>query len=286
MSIITFARKSAADNTDVSGNEITAGDPWLLELDAPSSTVTAYNEVESGGSSFNFPVRGAGHPDLDSLKMVDYSISHYEDQQTQFIVTVNYSNDRSERDTNTSTNPLDAPISYSYDQIDLSTPVTVDQESGDLIINYAGKPPSSPFIENEPLTRITITKNERRYDNEKAEDIRNTVNKQSQRINGKVYTAGTLKLERFTGSNQFDQDDREYYIVTYQVLVNKNGFAREWLQVSGVNKFGNPPPKLADIGNGTGMLDEDGTYRPVDSDPVGLFKTVNTLKSKQWSLTL
>jgi hypothetical protein len=286
MSISEFARKSASDSTDVTGNEITTGDPWILKLSGPANSVEAYNQIESGGAGFNFPERGEEHPDLESLKMVDYSISHHDDQQGIFIVTVNYSNIREDIDVNTSVNPLDAPIAYSYDQIDLAEVVLTDQKTGDLIVNFLNKPPASPFIENAPLTRITITKNERRYDNNKAENIRNTVNRQSQRIAGKVYEAGTLKLERFTGSNQFDQNGREYFVITYQILVNKKGFKRKLLQRSTVNIQGKSPSKKVIHDDGAAYIDEDGTFRDPAADPPGLTTEFNTLEEKSWSLRL
>jgi len=156
MSIVSLGRKSAEDNTTVAGNTVTADQSWIMRLSAPASTVTAYNQVDASGSSFGFPDRGSGHDDLDSLKMIDYDVSHKDGQQDLFTVTVNYSNEREVIDTNTATNPLDLPISYSYDQIDLMAVVLEDQVTGDLIENFLGKPPASPFIENEPLTRITI----------------------------------------------------------------------------------------------------------------------------------
>ncbi|HIO50825.1 TPA: hypothetical protein EYN23_26220 [Candidatus Poribacteria bacterium] len=286
MSIVSLGRKSAEDNTTVAGNTVTADQSWIMRLSAPASTVTAYNQVDASGSSFGFPDRGSGHDDLDSLKMIDYDVSHKDGQQDLFTVTVNYSNEREVIDTNTATNPLDLPISYSYDQIDLMAVVLEDQVTGDLIENFLGKPPASPFIENEPLTRITITKNERQYNNDRAEEIRNTVNQQAQRINGRVYPAGQLKLERFTGSNQFDQDAREYFVVTYQILVNKKGFKRKLLQRSTVNTFGQSPADIVIHDDGAAYIDEDGTFRDPTAEPRGLTTEFNTLEVKQWSLRL
>ena len=286
MSITVLARKSAQDSTDISGNEVTAGEVWFMRLSTSSSTVEAYNEIESGGQAFGFPVRGASHADLSSLKMIDYSIAHKDEDQRIFTVTANYSNSREERDTNTSTDPLDAPIYYTYDQVDLAVPVLYDQDTGKLILNLLGKPPLSPFVENEPLSRITIVKNQHNYNNEQAEDIRNTVNKQSQRINGKTYIAGTAKLERFTGNNQYDQDGNEFYIVTYQILINKKGFKRTMMERSKTNKYGNPPVKLIVGDDGAAFLDEDGTFRDPAADPKGLSSEWATLESKQWSINL
>lgn len=286
MSIVSLARKSAVDSTSVSGNTVTSGQPWILKLSAPASTVEAYNQVDTSGSGFGFPNRGSGHPDLSSLKMIDYDVSHKDEQQTLFTITVNYSNEREEIDTNTATNPLDLPISYSYDQIDLAEVVLEDQETGDLILNFLDKPPSTPFVENAPLTRITIIKNERRYNNAKAEDIRNTVNKQAQKIKGTTYPSGQLKLERFTGSNQFDQDGREYFVITYQILVNKKGFKRKLLQRSAVNKFGQSPADIVVHDDGAAFIDEDGTFRDPTADPKGLTTEFNTLEEKAWSLRL
>lgn len=286
MSIVSLGRKSAEDNTTVSGNTVTADQSWIMRLSAPASTVTAYNQIDLSGSGFGFPDRGSGHDDLDSLKMIDYDVSHKDGQQDLFTVTVNYSNEREVIDTNTATNPLDLPISYSYDQIDFATPVLFDAVTGKEILNLNGKPFTSPLIENKPLTRITVVKNERQYNNDRAEDLRNTVNRQSQTIKRTTYRAGQLKLERFTGSNQFDQDGREYFVVTYQILVNKEGFKREIAERGTVNKFGKPPNGKVIHSDGAAFLDEDGTFRDPAADPKALYTEYNTLEEKGWSLRL
>lgn len=286
MSITFLNRQSAADDTSITGNAVASNDPWIMRLSNPSSSVTAYNAIEIGGASFGFPLRGDSHPDLESLKMIDYGIAHHNSEQEFFIVTVNYSNDRELIDLNTATNPLDLPISYSYDQVDLATPVLFDAETGNEILNLLGKPPTSPLIENKPLTRITVVKNERRYDNDRAEDIRNTLNRAPQRINGKTYNGGTAKLERFTGNNQFDQDGREYYIITYQILINKEGFKRKLAERGTVNKFGRSPNGLVIHSDGAAFLDEDGTFRDPTADPRAIYTEWNTLEEKSWSLRL
>ncbi len=286
MSIVFLKKQSATDSTDVSGNEITAGDPWIMRLSGPSSTVAAYNSIESSGSGYGFPLRGDPHADLESLKMIDYSVAHLDSEQELFIVTANYSNVREIIDLNAASNPLDLPISYSYDQVDLATPVLFDADSGDEILNLLGKPPTSPLIENKPLSRITVVKNERRYNNGRAENIRNTINRSAIRINGTTYTGGTAKLERFTGNNQFDQNGREYYVITYQILINKEGFKRKLAERGTVNKFGRPPNGLVIHSDGAAFLDEDGTFRDPAADPKAIYREWSTLKEKSWSLRL
>lgn len=278
MAITSLDRLNAADESTQTGNEITANDPWILQLDAAASAVSAHAQVLSGGAGFSFPDIGDGHPDNSALKFVDFTVSHLNEQRTKFVINGNYTNSSSVINQNSAINPLNVPTSYSYDQVDQQVPVLIDVETDDRILNFVGRPYSSPLTENKPLLRITVVRNERTYNSSKAEDLRNTVNKTPVRIDGETYSSGTAKLERFTGSSQFDQNGLTYYVITYQILINKDGFTRKILD-RGTRDINNRPPPRSVLGaDGAAFLDENGNFVSE-----GVEREWNTLEEKNWA---
>ena len=280
MSIDDLARQSAADTIDINGNEVTAQDPWLLFLPDPSSIVNAYNQIELFGASFGFPRQGEAHPDLLALKFITHSIEHLDSQQTKFLVTANYSNIREDIDKKSAADPLDLPANYSYDQIDRTVPITIDAETEEIIQNSANKP-YEDVTENKPLDRVTVIRNERRYSNSSFQSIRNTVSSVPTKIDGETYPTGTLKLESVTATKQFDQEDRTYYTITYKVLINPDGFVRNFIDRGNTNIRGKRPSNLVILSDRTAFLDGEGEFLPPAEDKILI--PVNTLKKVNWS---
>jgi len=274
-SITKFARVPAGDNIETEGNLVTAGDPWLLHLDTiPSSAVAAYNAIEVQGSGFGFPKRGASHPDLKSLLMVDYTVEHYESQKAIFSVTVNYTNDREVTDLNGSDDPLDIPADYDFQQLDRQVIITQDAVTGETLQNYAGTPYLA-VTENKPLTRVVVVRNERNYNNSEAESLRNKTNKRAMKIDGYSYDKGVIKLEVFVGTKRRDQDDNIYYSIRYSLLINEELHARKIPNRGAKNKKGRPAPRGLTAGDGAANLAEDGTFLPKDDKQ--LIDSWNTL---------
>jgi len=263
--ITKFARVPAGDNIETEGNTVTAGDPWLLHLDTiPSSAVAAYNAIQVQGFGFGFPRRGASHPNLSSLLMVDYTVEHYDGQKSIFMVTVNYTNDREETDENGFDDPLDIPADYDFQQLDRQVVITLDAVTGEPLQNYAGTPYLA-VTENKPLTRVVVVRNERNYNNSEAESLRNKTNKRSMRIDGYSYKKGVVKLEVFVGTKRRDQEDNIYYTVRYSLLINDELHTRKIPNRGAKNKKGRPAPGALTAGDGAANLAEDGTFLPKDA---------------------
>ena len=274
-------RQSAADDIDEDGNDLRVNDPWIMFLDEPSSIVVAYNAMISQGSSFSFPALGAEHPSNESLKAISRNIEHFSDQQTKFLITVNYSNKREDIDKKSNEDPLRLPASYSYDQVDRSLPITIDAVTGLPIQNSAGKPFTDTLTENKPLTRITITRNERNFNGVKSEDIKNTTNSVPTKIDSYTYDTRILKMESITASKQFDQQDRTYYTITYKVLINPEGFTRKVIDRGDTNINGQTPGNLVRGSDGAAYLNGEGLYLAPDADIIEL--EFNTLESNNWN---
>lgn len=280
--ILTLKRQTSVDTVEENGNELTAQVPWLMTLDVPSNAVQALTALNSGGSFFGFPSpdlpQPISHPDNDSLKFVNKTCAHYADQQTKFIIMANYTNDRVSIDNNSNSDPLDLPAAYSFDQIDRSVPVTIDVITGLPIQNSAEKLITG-ITENNPLQRITIIRNERRFDNDSK--FKNTINSVPTKIDGKTYAKGTLKLESITSSKQFDAEDRTYYAITYKVLENPDSFIRKFIDKGNVNLIGNAPGNLVRFSDGSAYLDGEGAFLQPDGEVIIL--KFNTLVLTNWS---
>lgn len=274
-------RQSAADDIDEDGNDLRVNDPWIMFLDEPSSIVVAYNAMISQGGSFGFPALGAEHPSNESLKAISRNIEHFSDQQTKFLITVNYSNKREDIDKKSNEDPLRLPASYSYDQVDRNLPITIDAVTGLPIQNSAKKPFTDTLTENKPLTRITITRNERNFNGVKSEDIKNTTNSVPTKIDSYTYDTRILKMESITASKQFDQQDRTYYTITYKVLINPEGFTRKVIDRGDTNINGQTPGNLVRGSDGAAYLNGEGIYLAPDAEIIEL--EFNTLKSNNWN---
>ncbi len=282
MAITSLARRPADDTTDTTGNIVTSSEVWILHLSTnPSSTVAAYNALDTQSLGFGFPQRGGTHADLTSLLMIEYSVAHHEGQKNIFIVNVSYTNDREESEQLGNDDPLDVPADYDYQQVDRQVVITEDQVTGEAIVNFANSPILG-ITENVPLTRIVIRRNEGTYNDNEAQTFRNAVNSSPVTIQGDVYDTGTAKLELFAGNLRTDQNGDEYYTITYTVLINLEGFARKIPNRGTKNIFGNPPNSLVRASDGAANLDEDGTFRAPTEQPI--ISDVNTLKQENWNV--
>ena len=272
--------QTSADTISEDGNILTAEVPWIMILDSSANVVQANNILNLQGPGYGFPLQGQRHPDNPSLVFVNKTVDHFEGNQGKFIIIANYTNFREDIDRKSSSDPLDLPTSYSFEQVDRNVTITIDAVTKKPITNSAGKPLLG-ITENKPLTRFIIVRNERRFSTKETSLIRNTVNSVPTKIDGETFDKGTLKLESITASKQFDQDDREYYVVTYKVLENPDSFVRKIADRGRLNKLGNAPGNLVAGSDGAAYLDGEGLYLPPDAEIV--YNEVNTLKMSNWS---
>jgi len=283
-SIVTLVRQTSVDTVEELGNELEAQVIWLMTLDTRSNSVQALAALNTQGSAFGFPSpdlpQPIEHPDNSALIFVNKTCEHYEGQQTKFIITANYTNDRSTIDNNSNSDPLDLPAAYSFDQVDRTVPITLDAETG-LPIQYSNNKPIIGITENKPLTSHTIVRNERRFDKRRAATFRNTINSVPTKIDGVTFATGTLKLESITASKQFDQDNRTYYTINYKILENPDSFVRKFEDRGEVNILGNSPGNLVIGSDGAAYLDGKGLFLLPGEEVVII--PANTLVLMNWS---
>lgn len=274
----SLVRQNAKDTSKQSGNLLTASEVYLLKDATSTNCVAALTEA----ATLNLPDLGDSHPSNSSAKAVDISASHYVGEGSVFSITVAYTNEREVIDFKSSANPFTLPTDVNYDQVDNLTTILKDTVTGLAFKNSAGDLFTTAFQENKPLTRITLRRNERDFDAKKAATLRNKVCPNSVKIDGFTYEANTAKLERYIASKQFDQFNRDYFVVTYQILINEDTFIRNIFNV-GHKDIKNTPVGTDFIipGQTFGLLNLEGFFIDPKSDPFVL--PFNTLEVEDWS---
>lgn len=231
MSVVSLTRDKNQPPCNFTGSTKEASENWTLKVSENLVPIQAQLLIESisrdVNNSYGFSVIGKGHPYDSSLIAVGYNTAQREPTSfTIYDITISFTNSRSS--INSSVSPLDAAPNISYDMVDNVVVVEFDQENPNAnkpIQNSAGTP--IILTENEPMIRCTIVRQENNYSARRALSYAGTVNSGSVRIVGETFAAGTAKLERWTGSNQYDANGRLYWSVTYQILFRDEGFVRK-----------------------------------------------------------
>lgn len=280
---LTMERDSEVNR---SGNTLSYSQEWYYKVDVFTSSVGAENLIQNltASNPYGWLPIGEPHPDNEALVPVNYKVKRQNKQTTQYTITVQFSNDR--ETINNSTSPLQAPANVSYDQIDRQVTVTKDPVTGNALQNPAGQPIWPPLTENKPDSRITYVKNRSKFDNKGAQEFRNVVNDAPVYIDGKQYDAGTVKLERWTGSRQFDSSGDIYYPNTYQLLIREEGWKRKLVALGFQDKDGNVPNLEGRLLTEPWKIQEDGTFfsKADQEDPEKFYEfEVNTLEKKNYN---
>lgn len=274
--------------SDVSrkGNQLAYNQEWYYEVDQFISSVEAETIIDSlgEGNAYGFIPVSSAHPDNSALIAIDYKVKRQGSQNIKYTINVVFSNDRTT--INSSSSPLEAPANVNYDQIDREILVTKDPVTNKALTNTANRQIWPPLTENKPDSRITYVKNRRRFDNKNAGLYRNTVNEAPVYIDGKQYDTGTVKLERWTGSKQFDTNGREYFINTYSLLIREEGWKRTQISLGFEDIDGNVPNLEGRLLTEPWKLDENGKfYSKSEQEDPDIFHEfeVNTLEQKNYN---
>jgi len=287
MANITKLIQTRVGTVNTQGNVKTYSEDWQLFLDVSASQVAADVIIQSleEGNVFAFPVNNQIHDDSDSLRAIDYQVSKWAPTETmKYKVTVGFTNQR--EDINTSQDPLDAPANVSYQAVDKEVIVEIDTVTGDAITNSAGRPFSPPITETIKLIRITVTRNESSYNTSKLQKLMGKTNKGSMGIDGYSYKDGDVYMESINGSNQFDQKGEEYFVVTYTMTVNTDGFSRKFIDAGFEDRNGRSQPTSIGGRSSTASKLRNGEFLNKDSqsDPT-IFEVVefNTIEQATMS---
>jgi hypothetical protein len=288
--ISEFYRANEQGDVQITGTTTSAIENWFIKFpESDKMTSIKLGVVLKGLSkdnAYGFTVIGQTHPDDSSLVAVGYSPQSVVDEShSVYKITVNFSNDRGT--VNNSTDPLEAQPNISYDLVDNIVVVETEQSGaneGNAIQNSAGKP--IVLTEDEPFLRCTIVRNEDDYKAKTAKGHFGRVNTGSVTIVGETFAAGTCMLNRWTGSNQYDNNGNLYWSVTYEIIIRDEGFIRNVVDKGLVDKNGKSAPVSAGFINGEEYkLDGNGSFlsKEEQSDPTSVsILPFNTKKTSNW----
>lgn len=159
-------------------------------------------------------------------------------------------------------------VSWSFAQFEAIADQDVD---GNPILNTAFDYFDPPVTKDDSRPILTIVRNEATFDENLAEDYKDTVNADA--FWGK--DAKTVKVSNISAEWAFDSDIGFYFIVTYEFHVNKDGWKKKPLN-QGMRQLSSDGSKQQQIlVNGApisspALLDEDGVVLAAGADPVYL----------------
>ena len=303
----TLARRKGEDSVDTSYVENPQGDlvkqvdigqRWILNSKEPLSILDAETVVSQDA---NFPKMGRSYSNARrDIICVGIDASHVDGQRGIFNIEAKFSNERwimveeaEAPDTDTGgynggsgtkkdsyIDPTTLPPVYSSQPVDRRRVVTHDAKTNKPISYSNGRAVSPAIMENFPLLRISVSRNERRFNNS-AMRVIGRINSGGMSINNTSFGAETVQLENAGYTTATDTNGRQYYKVVYSFLINPEGFKRSVLQADTHEKR---EGKILPMPTGNGRawkLNSDGTFMDAGSqtDPnAGEYLEINTVK--------
>lgn len=211
----------------------------------------------------DLPQRNTEHPDNASitgnLVCKSRNVSGISDDKRVFEVTCNYSTVTTEAEFVEDPLKRAAEITWGF----FETQRAVEQDNaGNVIDNSAGDPFFNPIIVDDANLEVTITRNEKTFDPDRALSFQGSVNNANVTIAGKISTARQAKLVQYTGSKQ-TENDVDFWKVTYRIRFKDATWDKQILD-QGFNK-------LLGVILGFNVTQKivDGSKKPI-TDPVKL----------------
>ena len=251
MAAITALYKTKEQpSLSVDGQLITLTETWEMTVDTRFiSTVLANSLLLAvGNGTANtygwLRISLDPHDDNSTIRVVDLSIERHGKLDTKFLIETSLTNDKDAQ--NRAQRAIDAPAFYSYQNVDTIIEVDVDPITGKSIAASNGEEYFPKLQRKGTMKRIIVTRNEARYDSNRAGLYENRLNKDTLYINGRAYAPNATMLESWTGDNAFDNDGSEYWKVKYSVLVDIDLHKIELIDAaSGPDKNGIHPQSVS-----------------------------------------
>lgn len=195
--------------------------------------------VTYGLGTGDFPQRFTPHPDDPTLTVRTLTATNQSDSPKHWIVEANYSSaplSEKEKEKELQPNPLLRPVRISWKSqkyreasatcrhvrfVDADGTELFDSSSG-AIVNAAGDFIDPPVEIDRSYWQITLTKNVASVD-DWVLDVDNPVNDGSVSIGGKTFPSGTIRIESIGISEQQNEGEYQYYVLTFELEYRKNG---------------------------------------------------------------
>ena len=226
--------QGAAENDGI----ITADRSFLVTLTAASASGPLEAMYATDGVT-TIPAYGAQYPlgvtNKARARVVSKTVSPHAADTTRlvYVVTVSYSNKPEALELITSSNPDVAPWNrdpvYDYDFDNADVELDMDKASTPIrVCNAAGDKLDPPVVVSEARPRIVISRAKTSYDLSTAISLINTVNAATVAVNGVNFSAGTLRLLKWSGRENTYTDsagsDTTYYEQVIELEYGAAGF--------------------------------------------------------------
>lgn len=243
MAIVSLKISGPQPASSTTGRTTTVMEDWTCILSGQSTPAGVLALLRGGQPSFSFPsiTEGTQNTADPTVKAVNLSVSRINNtgDQSIFKATVTYTNNTSTL--NDSNDPLEAQPQISADFVDrivLRERETV-QTNGIFrqITNSAGT--QIIVEENDPIQRVTITRNEEDFSLSESKGHAGKLNEQAVTILGDTFPAFHCLLQRWSGTNEYDADGNLYWSVTYEILISDEPLTKSFIQKGSIDLNGN-----------------------------------------------
>ena len=133
-------------------------------------------------------------------------------------------------------NPLDDPIIVSFGSTQYERAVDKSYQDGDKegepskpVENSIGDPFDPPLIVPKSNQYVTIQQNLATFNPDWIIDFENTTNKSKMTIVGIDVAPDQARILSIRGNNALDSEGNEYWVVGYEIEINKEGFVKKIL---------------------------------------------------------
>ena len=287
MAIVSLKIAGPQPASSTTGRTTNVVEDWVCILDGQSTPAGVLALLRNGVSQYNFPsiTEGTQNAADETVKAVNLSVSRIDNtgDQSKFKATVTYTNNATTLED--SNDPLEAQPQISADYVDRIVIVEQDTVSGEQITNSA----KTQIIveENDPIQKVTITRNEDDYRLSDAKSHAGKLNEQAVTILGETFPALHCLLQRWSGTNEYDAEGNLYWSVTYEILISDTILTKSFIQKGSVDLNGKAAASSAGLlTNKEYKLGADGFFleRDEQEDPDIFFTTddFTTIRVSDW----
>lgn len=231
---ITVSESIDGQSATESAGVVTCRRSFRVQLDAPSE----YGALQALYAT-GIPARGDAYPAAPTGKATPKcsgkSATPADNTRTIFRVDVDYTNEARVIEQMQRDDPDVAPWSrdprHEYEFSEYNVPLQIDftTPTAKPLVNAAGEPFDPPLEVQAVYPKVSISRASQTYDQNVAAALIGSVNASDVTINGKVVTAGTARLLRWSGSeavwlNPATSAAVDYYEEAIEIEIRSGGF--------------------------------------------------------------
>jgi len=218
MAYILLQEFEGPDASEDNSGVKTTSRVFRVQYEDGTRAIVALNEAD-------IPSRGTTHPDDINLKLITKAVTAISDDKRIFEVTCQYSTVTTASEF--TENPLKRDPEVTWGFFETSEVVVSDNE-GNAIQASSTEPYQTALMENVENLELTIVRNEKTFDPDRALEFQGTVNEKKVTIAGKISQPRQALLVQYTGSKQ-KENEIDYWSVTYRIRFKEDTWDKQIL---------------------------------------------------------